>query len=481
MNILLVWLLCLGYPSLAAAASAPGPEMFAFGSPLELQGNSPFYYCDLPLDIYQSTTRQDLGDLRVFNSQNQVVPHVLKKAPPQPSGRSELRADLPFFPLTTQANQSLADLAFKVKNTAAGTSIDLQTTTRQTVGPQTPEINGYLLDTAPLISRGTPPQNVFCNRPPATLELEWSDPQNHYLGNIQVDSSTDLVTWRPLTTATLAQMDHQGYRLKQNKITLPANHLRYLRLLWAKGQSAITVSRATLLTGTPTALPEPPDTSWLHAKVTTSQKTAGQFSVDLGGAIPVERLRVKLPGRNSLSVATISAAQTETGPYTKTWQGLLYNLVSGNAEILNPEIILDAAPRRYWRINFAVSEADSHFPPEISYAWRPGQLFFLAQGEGPFRVLYGSPDIQPTDFKMDSLLSRYQGASANTLQPALAHLGPRFVQNAAIKLPTSASLPWHKYTLWLVLTFGVTLIGWMSISLYRQLKAANNDPNNKQT
>lgn len=462
MSLLLVWLCWLCGPAPAGATSlAPEPQMFAYGSSLELPGTSPIYYCDIPLEIYRSTSRQDLGDLRVFNGRNQVVPHLLNKAPAAPASSRKLPTDLPFFPLPSPSGRIPTALAVQIKNSASSTSIEVTTTA--TTSPAA--TCGYLFDTEP---PGAPQTSAHPG--PVILDLEWSAQQPHYLGNLRVDTSADLLTWHPLTTATLVRMHHQGYRLERNAITIPPHRCRYLRLLWTQDQAAIAVSRATLLTTAAGAPDEPPNSRWLIAPIETSAKTPGQFSVDLGGALPVDRLRIRLPDNNSLAVASLATAPAPNGPYTQVWQGLLYHLDTDQEEILNPIITFHPTPRRYWQISFASSEVEQRQPPELSFAWQPEQLVFLAQGARPFRVLYGSPDIQPTDFKLQSLIGRTQGEGGSSMAPSRGRIGPRFVQNPAVQLPTSAALPWRKYTFWLSLTCGVLLIGWMVSQLYRQLQ-----------
>lgn len=194
MTIFLVWLLCLGYPALAGAAPVtPEPEMFAFGSPLELQDLSPFYYCDLPLDIYQSTSRQDLGDLRVFNGRDQVVPHVLKRTFSTTSLQHERwRSELPFFPLASPAAANPAGLDLHVEKSTATTTIDLKSSGAVTTKEK--ELNGYLLDTAPLTSRYLQSRSEFDHRSSTALELEWSAPADDFMERIQVETSGDLIT-----------------------------------------------------------------------------------------------------------------------------------------------------------------------------------------------------------------------------------------------------------------------------------------------
>lgn len=62
-------------------ADAPTLDDFAFTLPLDTRADSAIYALHVPRVVYESTVRPDLGDLRIFNSQAQVVPHMLRCAP----------------------------------------------------------------------------------------------------------------------------------------------------------------------------------------------------------------------------------------------------------------------------------------------------------------------------------------------------------------------------------------------------------------
>lgn len=59
-----------------AASAAERPEDFAYGSLLEADGSEALYEITLPAAVYRGVARPDLGDVRVFNSAGEVVPHA---------------------------------------------------------------------------------------------------------------------------------------------------------------------------------------------------------------------------------------------------------------------------------------------------------------------------------------------------------------------------------------------------------------------
>ncbi len=62
-------------PSLAEVA----PEEFAFGMDLTVEEPGTVYKIRLPKDVYLNMDRMDFGDIRVFNKNNEPIPHSLKQ------------------------------------------------------------------------------------------------------------------------------------------------------------------------------------------------------------------------------------------------------------------------------------------------------------------------------------------------------------------------------------------------------------------
>ncbi|MFC6330809.1 DUF3999 family protein, partial [Alloalcanivorax gelatiniphagus] len=80
----LAWVVIMAVGLARAVAAAPAPEDFAEGIPLQASAPASAYRLPLPDAVYALSTRDDLGDLRVFNRAGQVVQHALC-SPPAPS------------------------------------------------------------------------------------------------------------------------------------------------------------------------------------------------------------------------------------------------------------------------------------------------------------------------------------------------------------------------------------------------------------
>ena len=78
----------LSLPAGATAASL-GAEQFAFNMPIELQSDTPLYSASVPNTVYESVTRAELGDVRVFNAAGEQVPHTFRLSPPHCSSSTD--------------------------------------------------------------------------------------------------------------------------------------------------------------------------------------------------------------------------------------------------------------------------------------------------------------------------------------------------------------------------------------------------------
>ena len=61
-----------------AAVAAERPQDFAYGIEVHADVQDALYEIELPAAVYRGVTRSDLGDIRVFNAQGEVVPYAFK-------------------------------------------------------------------------------------------------------------------------------------------------------------------------------------------------------------------------------------------------------------------------------------------------------------------------------------------------------------------------------------------------------------------
>ena len=58
----------------ACAAFAQSPGDFAFRLPVRAEGEHAFLRLEIPDAVYEGIVRADLGDLRLFNGDGEIVP-----------------------------------------------------------------------------------------------------------------------------------------------------------------------------------------------------------------------------------------------------------------------------------------------------------------------------------------------------------------------------------------------------------------------
>ena len=168
---------------IAFAADAPlKPTDFAYGMALQSDGKDGVYKVSVPLDVYKVVRHADLRDVRVFNADGEVVPHVVTRSSSSVSVKSE-PIELPRFPVYAAEKSKLGDLDLQIKRDIQGTVINLSN--RSSVTGQN-KLVGYLLDgskVGPAVKE---------------IELQWSDSVANYVGSVTIEASNDLATWRIL-------------------------------------------------------------------------------------------------------------------------------------------------------------------------------------------------------------------------------------------------------------------------------------------
>jgi hypothetical protein len=439
--------------SLAALAEPPlHPEDFAYGLALNADGQEALYQTLLPFDVYRVTTRTDLGDVRVFNAQGEIVPHAIRRAAESGSSK-RAPAPLPFFPIYGGADKKLDGLQLHVQKDGNGTIIDLKSDAQSDAAPQ---VVAYLLDISAI------------KEPIQSLDLDWKAGSAGFSTKVSVAAGDDLAHWSTIVAdATLARLEFQGEKLVQRAIELPAVRVKYLRLAWSAGQTPLE------LTGVQAKLADAVTDSprlWLAAPATAIAGKPGEYSFDLGAHVPVDRVRVALPQVNTLAQAHLFSRSVVDGPWQSVADATLYRLISGGSEIHSADLVTATRSDRYWLLR--VEEKGGGLgqgAPVMHAGWLPRPLLFVARGSGPFRLAYGAANVAPGETSIENLLP---DGGATTIKIKGAEPGTPLPLGGVARLsPAAPQFPWKKYLLWGVLVSGVGLLGWMAYRLLKQMDA----------
>jgi len=444
--IAIVFLLAFAH---GVAAAAERLADFAYGMPIHADGKDALYEIKIPPALYRGVTRADLGDIRIFNGAGEVVPHALR---PSEIRRIEkiVPVQLPAFPLRGATGAKADDLQVRVDKGAHGAIVSLRTKTQ--ASPQERILVGYLLDATAL------------KHPIQALQFNWQESAAGFVGKISVEGSDDLNAWRMVTQgAALARVNFGGFNLTQNRLELGGAKYKYLRITWPKSQKPL---ESLNVIAEPAAGAVAAPRLWQAINGSPMTGKTGEFSYDLGGPIPLDRLRVDLPQVNSVAQVQILARAKNSEDWRLRSTAIVYRLHREGAEVTSPEIVLSADGAR--QLLLRVEQKGGGIGagvPSIHIGWTPQRLVFAARGNGPFQLAYGNRDAKPAVYGIDALIPGYRTATEFAVKPAA--IGPAVALGGAARL--REAVDYKKWTLWAVLVLGVLALGVMAYRLSRQV------------
>ena len=439
----------------APVAAAVHKNDFAYGYSLEVDGDGAIYSLYLNEDIYQGLTRSDRADIRVFNSQGIAVPHYLRRKEQYTRQVQEMsNVEPPIFPLYKDGVASTTDkYNVHITTNDQGAIIDINYGKQD---PQARELAGYLIDISAL------------EHPPNRMLLFWAPDQGDFVTALQIEVSNDLTHWQTLVSrATLSDLQYGQHTLIQNQLELPLRKAKYLRLNWL-GKKALLLEKVVLgFAQSYTVEPQP--RQWSEVAPDHYDDKTHTFYFKSGAMLPVDRISIGLPQRNTLVRVDIESAETEQGPWYSRYHGLLYDLQQEGERLTNPEIQLPVNSHRYWRLHIVTEAGQLGGEPLLKLGWIPEQLLFVAQGESPFTLAYGSARVNATATPLSQLL-HVQTQQQQDKLIKLARLGAKVELGDASRLePAPPPRDWKHVVLWSVLVLGVVILALMALRLYKQM------------
>jgi hypothetical protein len=436
------------------SASAAGeqvllrPSDFAYGISIQTTATAgPLFEVPLPRVVYETVTRADLGDLRVFNARGEVVPYALR--PPEAQKLPVEWTRLSFFPVRASNKRSPDELALRIQKNKAGSILSVQAGT--VAGSGAPVVF-YLVDAS------------ADDRPIRALELNWKDVSAAgFSGSLRVEAGDDLKQWRILASeAPLARLRYQGQLLERRRIEFAPVQAKYLRLVWLRPERMVTLSevKAERLTG-----PVPPPREWATAKAVGRGAHPGEYLYRLAGHVPVDRARVRMPRVNTVTAVDLLSRANGTASWRERAKGLVYRLSLNGNEVTGDDVSFspDADGDREWQLRFSPRDAGpGPDVPGLELGWIPQQLVFVALGEGPFLLAYGSAGMPPGENGTERLLQS-AGREAEPFRVPPASLGAPSALGGSERLQVPFTpRPWRKWLLWLAVALGVFLLGLMA-------------------
>jgi Protein of unknown function (DUF3999) len=436
-----------GNSARGSTGSAPesaelGPEDFAYRMRVMGTSDAAAYRVTLPLAVYQKVAHPDLADLRVFNGKGAPVPFSLQR--PVAGTVAGATRTLPVFPLKGDSHAALDALRVTIESGSGAINV-------HTGVPAAPSdrISAYLVDARPM------------DVPVAALELEWPQDAADFAGRMKIEASDNLSDWRLVTAAApIANLHSSTERLVERRVGLERVQARYWRLSWV-GPAAPFVLTAVL------AEPSKQSMDVRHASLTVPgtpvESAPGEFAFDLGASLPVDRVNLQLPEINTVVEVELLSRARPADPWRFIRRTGLYRLKSDTDELRNGPVSVAVNTDRHWLVRTdrkggGIGSGTARLVVE----WVPHEVIFVARGEPPFYLSYGSVVAESAAVSL---------GPPPELSIGTASLGdPERVGGDARLQPRAPAYPWKNVLLWAILIVGATLLAWMALRLFREIR-----------
>lgn len=432
--------------------AAPSKSDFVSGVSVDASYSQPMIETTLPDEVYRTVTRDDLGDLRVFNAEGVPVPHAFCAAP-ESTTPDATEQPLPVFVLRGR-DQVLPDRSRLTVETPAGTRVDVQ----ESGGSSAPEVVSGLIHIIDARETGEPLRAV---------RFDWQSPDGVSEVKVRIEASRDLSQWDVIVPAsTLLLVQQGGQELRRERIELPQRKYHYLRVQRIDGGPPLAINAVI---AEQIGAGEEIEPVWFNARRVDS-KEPEVLVFDSEHVAPVTYARLKLPQENSSVSVSLQTRSDEESPWRNRWSGESYIIVTDTARRESPPARFAATSDRYWRVQI-LKDPQVYQASVLELGYRPTRLRFLAQGPGPFTVAFGSRRAEVAHPAVcDGLLADVSAADRERMIEVgytgqVVSLGGETALKALPK-KTSAKV----VILWVVLVAGVALLVGMALSLLKRVR-----------
>jgi len=325
------WVAVLLFPFYAVAAERPGD--FAYGMPIQTEGNDALVQVELPQPVYETVVRADLGDVRVFNGAGEPVPHAFR---PRVTARKERAAPmkLTLFPIHAEAGTRVDGVDLRIDRIGDRTVLNLRTPDGKR--PAGATLVGYVADASAI------------EKPLGAIVLDLPPSPASVVAKVSIEASDDLRQWRALAyEAPVVRLESGGQRLEQLRIEFAPRRAKYLRISWAL--QARPLDLRGLAVEPADGIVEP-EREWKQGSSAAKGKP-GDYEFDLDGQFPVDRLRIALPQQNTVASVELSSRAKLADPWRRVATSTVYRLNREGEEVKSPDIAVPPSADRYWLLH----------------------------------------------------------------------------------------------------------------------------------
>jgi hypothetical protein len=307
---------------------------------------------------------------------------------------------------------------------------------------------------------------------PSGLRIAWEGIGTSFSVLVNVEGSDDLERWHTMKrNASLVRLNFGGQTLRRQVIELPATDAKYMRMSWpAQGVQVISVQALF-----------PDELSinrqvrqWVDVTGNAVEEEEPAYEYKNDAQFPIDAVNLKLPERNSLVRARVLSRSDEQSKWRYQVRNLFYTLTVDGTLIENNPVSVCCTADRYWRIETGVASGMGSVIPVLQLGWIPHELVFVARGEGPFTLAYGSAVVGTSKQPLDAMLGVF-GKEKEKIFLKKARIEKEIVLGGEqCLIPPKPPRPLKQWILWAVLVAGVFLLGIMVWRLFGQMNTSGN-------
>lgn len=429
---------------------------FAYIAETQTSKETPYYELEIPTVVYESITRADLGDLRVLNGDGHVVPHGLRATAIQRNKKTE-KNNVPFFPLYQQSGQTTTDLHLNIKRNTQGEVINIHSVLPK--GTKDNRLSGYLLDLREW------------NKPISQIIINWKNPDNaSFILKLRISKSNNLERWGFVARGkSLVNMSYQNHQLIENTLKVSTAKSNYLRLMFEDQKPGLEVESIQVVH---TKSSYKKHQNWKAVSLTPT-KVAGEYAFKPGLISLARQLDIKLPENNTVVRAQVLSRTNNEEQWRYRGSTLLYRLSVNGTDIEKSKINISSNRDTQWLLRFDQQGGGIGAGlPQVKLSWYPHQLVFVARGQPPYRVVWGSRRVKPVNVNANQLLPNINNNNVtdeNMISTALLLSDTKRAINKQALKPKEKEVDWQRWILWIVLVGAAVMLIWMATRLMKKM------------
>ena len=451
----LIHIFSIVFLSVPTISQAISENDFAYKAVLGTDSSTPFYELEIPEIVYQNVSRDDLGDIRVLNSEGSVVPHGIRYLATEKTSKIKSKS-VTYFPLYESEGTVSGSLHLNIQRSSSGEVVDIQSDSTEHNANQ--RLIGYLLDLREW------------KQAVETLKFSWKAEEGiSFIRKLELSVSDDLSNWKPVSQDnTLVNLSYQKNILIEDTLKLSISSAKYLRVIYADNKPGLEINNITV-SNTQSSLKN--KINWKKSVVSQqddSEKTKeGVYFFKHELKTTLNKLRVKLPENNTVVKVNVLSRVNKDNTWRHRGSAVLYRLSVDGINIHHTDISVSSTRDTQWKLQIDQQGGGlGSGLPEIYLAWQPQQLVFVARGQAPYTLVWGSARVPPVTQDASKILVGVNQKNSMSMLANAIWL-ENTVSNVNLMSLETANKPvnWSKWFLWAVLVIAALLLIWMAVRL----------------